>query len=49
MRLSKNFSLAELTKSQTATRKGIDNEPSTEHVENLIHLCLLYTSDAADE
>ena len=38
MRLSKNFSLAELTKSQTATRKGIDNEPSTEHVENLIHL-----------
>ena len=38
MKLSKNFSLAEMTKSQTATRKGIKNEPSTEHVENLIHL-----------
>ena len=38
MKLSANFSLAEMTKSQTATRKGINNEPSTEHVENLIHL-----------
>ena len=38
MKLSNNFTLKELTKSQTATRKGIHNEPSTEHVENLIHL-----------
>ena len=38
MKLSNNFSLAEMTKSQTATRKGIDNKPSTEHIENLIHL-----------
>ena len=38
MQLSNNFTLKELTKSQTATRKGIHNEPSTEHVENLIHL-----------
>ena len=38
MILSNNFTLNELTKSQTATRKGIHNEPSTEHVENLIHL-----------
>ena len=38
MKLSANFSLAEMVKSQTATRKGIRNEPSTEHVENLIHL-----------
>ena len=38
MKLSANFSLAEMTKSQTATRKGIRNEPSTAHVENLIHL-----------
>jgi len=38
MQLSNNFTLKELTKSQIATRKGIDNEPSTEHVENLIHL-----------
>ena len=38
MKLSNNFSLAEMTKSQTATRKGIRNEPSTAHIENLIHL-----------
>jgi len=35
MKLSENFSLNELTKSQTATRKGIDNKPTTEQVENL--------------
>ena len=39
MQLSKNFSLEELTKSQTATRKGIDNTPSPEHQENLKRLC----------
>ena len=39
MQLSKNFNLVELTKSQTATRKGIDNTPSTEHQENLKSLC----------
>ena len=39
MKLSKNFSLLELTKSQTAERKGIDNTPSTEHQENLKLLC----------
>ena len=39
MKLSKNFSLSELTKSQTAERKGIDNTPSTEHQENLKSLC----------
>ena len=38
MKLSANFTLSELTKSQTAVRKNIKNEPSTEHVENLIHL-----------
>ena len=38
MNLSDNFTLAELTKSQTAVRKGIRNEPSTEHINNLIHL-----------
>ena len=27
MKLSENFSLKELTKSQTAVRKGINNEP----------------------
>jgi hypothetical protein len=39
MNLTKNFSLSELTKSQTAERKGIDNTPSTEHQENLKLLC----------
>jgi hypothetical protein len=39
MQLSLNFSLDELTKSQTATRKGIDNTPSPEHQENLKLLC----------
>ena len=39
MQLSKNFSLKELTASQTAERKNIDNTPSTEHQENLKKLC----------
>ena len=39
MKLSDNFSLLELTKSQTATRKGIDNVPGPEHQENLKLLC----------
>ena len=39
MQLSKNFSLVELTKSQTAERKGIDNNPSPDHQENLRLLC----------
>ena len=39
MQLSQNFSLIELTKSQTAERKGIDNTPSPEHQENLKLLC----------
>ena len=39
MKLTENFSINELTKSQTAERKGIDNTPSTEHQENLKSLC----------
>ena len=39
MQLSSNFSLGEMTKSQTATSKGIDNTPSAEHQENLKRLC----------
>ena len=39
MNLTKNFSLNELTKSQTAERKGIDNTPGAEHQENLKSLC----------
>lgn len=33
MRLSKNFTLNEFTKSQTALRLGIDNTPEGEHLE----------------
>ena len=39
MSLTENFSLEELTKSQTAVRKGIDNTPSPEHEDNLKMLC----------
>jgi hypothetical protein len=39
MNLTKNFSLKELTTSQTAERKGIDNTPGPEHQENLQSLC----------
>lgn len=39
MNLSKNFSLAELTKSETAIRRGIDNTPSDEALNNLTTLC----------
>ena len=39
MQLSTNFSLLELTKSQTAERKGIDNTPSPTHQDNLKSLC----------
>ena len=39
MKLSNNFSLKELTASQTAERKGIDNTPSPTHQENLKSLC----------
>jgi zinc D-Ala-D-Ala carboxypeptidase len=39
MKLTENFSLEELTKSQTAVRKGIDNTPGPEHQENLKSLC----------
>ena len=34
MRLSKNFTLKEFTKSQTAERRDIDNTPNDEHLEN---------------
>ena len=39
MILSKNFSLVELTKSQIAERKGIPNDPSADHIDNLKLLC----------
>jgi hypothetical protein len=39
MKLSKNFTLKELTKSDTAIRKGISNEPNTDEIEKLKLLC----------
>ncbi len=38
--LSENFSLQELTKSQTAIRKGIDNNPTADHIAALGHLAM---------
>jgi len=35
MKLSENFSLIEFTRSQTASRHGIDNTPNEEQLENL--------------
>ena len=40
MKLSNNFSLKELTASQTAERKGISNNPSEDHMTNLKELCV---------
>ena len=39
MNLSRNFSLQELTKSDTAIRKGINNNPSSGQIEKLKDLC----------
>lgn len=39
MRLSKHFTLQEFTKSQTATRLGLKNQPGPEHIVRLESLC----------
>ena len=39
MKLSKYVSLAEVTRSDMAKRKGIDNSPTAEHLENLKVIC----------
>jgi hypothetical protein len=39
MNLTRNFSLLELTKSDTAIRKGIDNNPNADQIEKLKLLC----------
>ena len=39
MNLSRNFTLSELTKSDTAIRKGINNNPNAEQIEKLKLLC----------
>jgi len=40
MKLSANFNLSELIKSQTAERKGISNNPSPGQIDNLKELCM---------
>lgn len=40
MNLSNNLTLAEATKSNTATRHGINNVPTGEHLENLIETAM---------
>ena len=39
MNLSRNFTLSELIKSDTAIRKGINNNPNAEQIEKLKDLC----------
>ena len=39
MQLSKHFKLEEMTKSMTATRKGIDNSPGSGDINNLENVC----------
>ena len=39
MNLTRNFTLSELTKSDTAIRMGINNNPSAEQIEKLKALC----------
>ena len=39
MKLTRNFSLLELTKSDTAIRRGIDNEPNADQIDKLKALC----------
>jgi hypothetical protein len=40
MKLSRNLSLSEMTKSNTATRLGISNQPTDEHVSNMKELAV---------
>ena len=39
MRLTAHFALAEFTRSESAKRHGVSNEPTPEHLQNLITLC----------
>lgn len=49
MRLSKNFTLAELTRSNTATRLGIFNTPCYEHLQSLQRLITKLIQPMRDE
>ena len=49
MKLSRNFSLAELIKSDTAIRHGIDNNPNADQIEKLKLLCENILQPTRDE
>ena len=49
MRLSQNFTLSELCKSQTAERKGLLNLPDTDQIEALEKLCAYILQPIRDE
>ena len=48
MNLSKNFTLKEFTKSNTAIRLGIENIPTKKHIKNMEYLCESITQPARD-
>jgi phosphoribosylaminoimidazole (AIR) synthetase len=39
MQITAHFNLAEFTRSESAKRHGVSNEPTTEHLENIKILC----------
>ena len=49
MKISENFTLEELVKSDTAKRLGIENMPTPEQLENLIELCHKVLQPLRDE
>ena len=49
MKLNENFSLKEMTQSQTALKNNIDNEPSAEQIENLRQLCKTILQNLRDD
>ena len=49
MQLSPSFSLEELSKSDYAIRRGIDNTPNDEQIENLKQLCINVLQPLRDE
>ncbi|MEB3211321.1 MAG: peptidase M15A, partial [Leptolyngbyaceae bacterium] len=48
VRLTRNFTLREMTRSETADRLGLDNSPSPAEIENLRKLCLQILQPARD-
>lgn len=49
MRLSKNFTLSEVTRSNTARRLNIDNTPKSEHLKNMQRLITNLIQPMRDE